>query len=475
MVHSERSDGKPQSQYALTEAVFLRLLGLVYLVAFGSLWPQILALSGSHGIVPAERIIQSLKQGGDMWAFIYAPTLFWFGISDRLLVTCCITGCFASLGLIIGRLPRSFAGLCFVLYLSLVIVGQPFSSFQWDALLLESGFLALFARTPLLVWAYRLLLIRLMFESGLVKLLSGDPNWRNLHALRYHFLTQPLPNPIAYYVHRAPPLVLDGMTFLALALELVAPWLLLATRRVRYAGVILLIFLQLMILLTGNFAFFNLLTISLCCWGLDDSVFSPFSDWLRRAQPISRIYINRTLQTFLMLLIAIGALQLIQFVAPSFGRPITRIFNVAAEWQIVNRYGLFAVMTTTRPELVIEGSDDEVTWREYGFRYKPGELHRGLPLVAPYQPRLDWQMWFASLGSYGENPWVGNLLIRILTGEPAVTKLMEPPPFGHPPRYVRVLRYDYDFTRPSDRARSGAVWQRSLESVWLGPVSLSDK
>ncbi len=475
MVHPQRSDGRTRSQYALTEAFFLRLLGLTYLISFGSLWPQIIGLSGSHGIVPAERILQSLSQGRGIWRVVYTPTLFWFGISDRLLVSCCITGCFASLGLLSGRLPRSFAGLCFVLYLSLVIVGQPFSSFQWDALLLESGFLALFAGTPLLVWAYRGLVIRLMFESGLVKFISGDPNWRNLHALRYHFLTQPLPNPIAYYLHRAPPLILDGMTFVALALELVAPWLLLTTRRVRYVGVILLVLLQVMILMTGNFAFFNLLTIALCCWGLDDRVFSPLSDWLRTVPPIGRLYVKRPIQAILVLLVAVGVLQLIQFVVPSLARPITRILDAVAEWQIVNRYGLFAVMTTTRPELVIEGSDDEITWREYGFRYKPGELHRGLPLVAPYQPRLDWQMWFASLGSYGENPWVSNLVVRILAGEASVMTLMEPPPFGHPPRYIRILRYDYDFTKPSDRSRSGAVWQRSLESVWLGPVSLVNK
>jgi hypothetical protein len=142
-------------------------------------------------------------------------------------------------------------------------------------------------------------------------------------------------------------------------------------------------------------------------------------------------------------------------------------------FEIVNSYGLFATMTTTRPELVIEGSDDQVNWREYSFRYKPGELHRGLPQIAPYQPRLDWQMWFAALGDVQENQWVKNLLYRILTGEPSVLGLLDPPPFNSPPRYIRVTLYDYSFTTPAERARTGAVWRRTLRGNWFGPVSLS--
>ncbi len=177
----------------------------------------------------------------------------------------------------------------------------------------------------------------------------------------------------------------------------------------------------------------------------------------------------------LAVLILIGAIQLIDMFAPAFGTPVRKPMNWIAPFQIVNTYGLFAVMTTTRPEIVIEGSNDQTTWREYSFRYKPGELHRGLPLVAPYQPRLDWQMWFAALGNIQENNWVGNLMYRLMLGEPSVIGLMDPPPFQKPPRYMRALLYEYQFTTPADRARTGAVWQRELRGTWFGPVSLTGR
>jgi lipase maturation factor 1 len=171
----------------------------------------------------------------------------------------------------------------------------------------------------------------------------------------------------------------------------------------------------------------------------------------------------------------LGAAELMAMLAPE--NPISAaVFAFTPELvnraEIVNTYGLFAMMTTTRPELVIEGSNDNVTWKEYTFRYKPGPLNRSLPIVAPYQPRLDWQMWFAALGSYQENQWVGGLLYRLLTGDSGVLTLLESPPFTTPPRSVRVLIYDYRFTTPAERARSGAVWQRQLLGTWYGPVTL---
>ena len=242
------------SAFEITQDVFLRLLGLVYLAAFASLWPQILGLVGSHGISPAARLGQLLQSsyGGVFWE---APSLFWFFRTDSALLCFCIFGCLAALLLIAGLLPRISAAACFVLYLSLVSIGQPFTAFQWDALLLECGFLALFAGAGWLIWAYRFLLFRLMFESGVVKLASHDPNWRNFHALRFHFMTQPLPDPVAYYAYRLPYWMLDGMTAATLCIELGAPILLFCPRRARYIGVALLILLQLAIILTGNYAF----------------------------------------------------------------------------------------------------------------------------------------------------------------------------------------------------------------------------
>jgi hypothetical protein len=412
-------------------------------------------------------------------AFFYAPSLFWFNASDAALLLACVLGCIASLLLAVGVFSRGSTVACFVLYLSLSSVGQPFTSFQWDALLLETGFLAIFAGAPWLVWAYRLLLFRLMFESGWVKLASHDPNWRNLHALRFHFMTQPLPNPVAYYVNRAPAGLLDFLTGVALATELIAPFLLFGPRVVRYIGAALLMLLQLAILLTGNYAFFNLLALALCLWSFDDKIFTPLKRLLLWRFP--RISLNpkpETLRTVGNLaiagLVALGIMQLLdslasRVAAPIFSKPLAAV----QPFEIVNSYGLFAVMTTTRPEIILEGSNDQVEWREYQFPYKPGNTHRSLPWVAPYQPRLDWQMWFAALGDYQSSTWVGGLMYRILTREPSVYRLLNPPPFDHPPRYLRALLYQYDFTTPAERARTGAVWKRQFRGVWFGPVSLN--
>jgi hypothetical protein len=466
------------SRFELTESLFLRFLGLIYLSAFASLWPQIVGLVGSRGVVPAAKLLESAQSQLSGSAFFYLPTVLWLNSSDLALLVTCGLGCVASLLLTFAIFSRAAALACFILYLSLVAIGQPFTSFQWDALLLESGFLAIFAGAPWLVWPYRILLFRLMFESGWVKLASHDPNWRNLHALRFHFMTQPLPNPVAFYAYRLPAPVLDTLTLLTLVIELGAPILLFAPRILRYIGVGLLIGLQCNILLTGNYAFFNLLSLALCIWCLDDRVWTPLSRLLRWRFPhrppiLSPVAFRVTGNILVAILTLFGVFQLLDALAPTiaFSRPL----SILQPFEIVNSYGLFAVMTTTRPEIVLEGSNDQIEWREYQFPYKPGNTHRPLPWVAPYQPRLDWQMWFAALGSYQENTWVGGLMYRILTGEASVYKLLSAPPFEHPPRYLRALLYSYDFTTPSERARSGAVWQRHLLSVWFGPVSLNGR
>lgn len=464
---------KTPGSFELTEALFLRLLGLTYLAAFGSLWPQIDGLVGSRGIVPAAQVMPAMRETVGVRAFLEAPTLFWLGINDAALVWFCALGCIAGAALAAGFFVRSAAAICFVLYLSLVLVGQPFMGFQWDALLLESGFLALFSGLPWLVWAYRFLLFRLMFASGVIKLLSHDPNWRSFDALRFHFMTQPLPNPIAYYADRLPAWILAWSTAATLAIELICPFFLFGPRRIRHTAAALLSCLQILIILTGNYAFFNLLALALCLWAFDDRMFTPLSRVLRpRVPPVSGPVLRLVFGVMLGLLIVIGALQVVDMFEPS-GRPVRRLQAMIAPFQIVNSYGLFAVMTTTRPEIVIEGSDDQVNWREYSFKYKPGELHRGLPLVAPYQPRLDWQMWFAALGNYQENTWVGGLMYRLMTGSQPVIQLMNAPPFPKPPHYMRALLYDYEFTTPAERARTGAVWRRKLLGTWFGPVSLT--
>ncbi|MBV9307285.1 MAG: lipase maturation factor family protein, partial [Acidobacteriaceae bacterium] len=230
----------------------------------------------------------------------------------------------------------------------------------------------------------------------------------------------------------------------------------------------------------GNYAFFNFLSLALCLWGLDDDTFRPLAHLLLRGRAMVEAAGSRTARlgrtaasVILAFLIVLGIVQLMGMLSPKVARPFRSSLSSLAPFEIVNSYGLFAVMTTTRPEIIIEGSNDQADWREYSFPYKPGELHRPLPLVAPHQPRLDWQMWFAALGTFPENRWVGNLMYRLLTGDPAVMELLNPPPFTKPPRYMRALLYNYTFTTPQERARTGAVWKRQLRGTWFGPVSLT--
>ncbi len=467
------------SSYLLTESIFLRLLGLVYLSAFGSLWPQVLGLIGSRGVVSAATGLAAMRSEVGSWqAFFISPSLFFLGINDQLLVGCCVAGCIFSLLLMAGLLHRVAAFACWALYLSIVSVGAPFLNFQWDALLLECGALAVFAGAPWLVWAYRFLLFRLMFQSGAIKFLSGDVNWSNLHALRFHFLTQPLPNPIAYYVYRSPSGLLDGLTAATLIIEVIIPFGLFGPRRVRQIAVAFLASLQVSIILTGNYAFFNWLTLALCVWGLDDRTFAAWQHLLllrrRRVSmgaPVLRSIGNVLLAVYLLL----SAAQIATMFRSGLARPFRTALSFTAPFELVNSYGLFAVMTTDRPEIVLQGSNDQVDWRDYSFPYKPGELHRSLPWIAPYQPRLDWQMWFAALGSYGENAWVGNLMYCILVGDPAVLKLLDTPPFPKPPRYLRAVTFDYTFTTPAERRQTGAVWKRTARGIWFGPVSLTGR
>ena len=412
-------------------------------------------------------------------AFLIEPSIFWINAGDDWLVWGCNLGVIASVALIVsgwfgGAYQWLCALSCFCLYLSLTNAGQPFTLFQWDALLVEAGFLALFAGAPFVVWAFRFLVFRLMFESGCVKLLSGDANWRNLHALRFHFMTQPLPNPLAWYVYQSPGWLLDSLTLLTLAIELACPFLLFFPRRLRHIGAALLIALQVAILLTGNYAFFNFLSIALCLWAFDDRTFGRLQPLLKRyAVRLNSGVLRKAATAVLSVLMFLGAVQVVELFASSAAQPFRPVFALIGPWEIVNSYGLFAVMTTSRPEIVFEGSNDGQAWKEYSFPYKPGEVKRSLPVVAPHQPRLDWQLWFAALsGSYQQDPWTGNLVVRLLQGEPSVLRLLDPAPFATPPKYVRASLYDYWFTTFAERRQTGALWNRRFERAYIPPVSL---
>jgi lipase maturation factor 1 len=469
---------RPQ-RFQVTEFLFLRLLGITYAFAFGSLATQILGLVGEHGILHAGATMDGMHKALGSRAYWDVPTLLWFNMSDQAMNWCCGLGIFFALLLTINVLPRLSTALCFALYLSIASVGQPFTLFQWDALLLEAGFLAIFAGVPWLAWVYRFLLFRLMFESGMVKLLSGDSNWANLHALRFHFMTQPLPNPVAWYAHHFQPWLLDALTGWTLVIELVAPFLLFMPRRLRQVGAKFLIALQVCIALTGNYAFFNLLTLALLLWAFDDQSFQGIAARLRRWLPNSPVSfwtrfapLRTASAVVLAVLVYLGVVQLLALFAPDDAARLTAPFVWVEPFQIVNSYGLFAVMTTSRPEIIFEGSNDEQTWQEYELPYKAGDVHRGLPIIAPLQPRLDWQLWFAALSNEQRDPWVAVVALRLLQGEPQVTRLFSKVPFQTPPRYIRAQRYLYWFTTRQERAQTGNIWNRRAIGPYLPSLTL---
>jgi len=494
-----REVAPPTHQFV--RSVFLRALGLIYFAAFVSLGFQIVGLVGVQGVLPAKPTLEGLRQQatvGKVGLNIYhvVPTLCWFGASDNALRFQCVAGTLLAVLVIIGIAPAPCLFLLWAIYLSLATVCREFLGFQWDYLLLEVGWLAIFlapvqlwprssgAAPPsrIVLWLLRWLLFRLMFESGCVKLLSNDVSWRSLTALNFHYETQPLPTWIGWYAHQLPAWVHKSSTVIMFGVELVIPFLIFTPRRPRqFASVVLMAF-QIVILLTGNYCFFNLLTITLCLllfddvalrklmparWRLDSPFMTPSS---------KRLYWPR--QVTVPLLCVTAAISMIQFsgifkMRVPWPRTLVEVYEWIAPFRSLNTYGLFAVMTTNRPEIIVEGSVDGQTWLPYEFNYKPGDVKRRPAFVAPHQPRLDWQMWFAALGRYEQNPWLLNSCARLLEGSPEVLALLERNPFPQaPPRYIRAVVYDYHFTNFATRRETGAWWRREYKGPYMPVMSL---
>jgi lipase maturation factor 1 len=490
----------------LAHWLFLRALGLIYLIAFASFGSQLGGLIGSNGILPAADYLQWMADHAGAQRLWLAPTVFWLNAGDTALQLVCIAGAILSALLLAGFERRALLALLFVLYLSLVSVGQDFMAYQWDSLLLEAGFLALLFDSPadLGVWLFRWLLFRLMFLSGAMKLLSGDPAWRQLTALDFHFETQPLPTVFGWYAHQLPEWFHRLSGAVMFAIELGAPFLIFAGRRLRLFAAASFVFLQTFIFVTGNYTFFNLLAVALCLLLLDDA-------FLRRVAPqrlSTRIiesserrqasrWNQRVLSVLTCVYVLLGGFQMLGALTGRVPEPAVAVLNWLAPFRIVNTYGLFAVMTTTRPEISVEGSNDGQTWLEYEFEYKPGDVQSPPSWAAPHQPRLDWQLWFAALGYTTEKPWLTNRLfgsnssaafwlagsnvdpwfvsfvVRLLQGSPEVLALMARNPFPDaPPRYVRAQLYQYHFSDVASHTADGAWWQRELKGTYFPASSL---
>lgn len=460
------------SRFALTQWIFVRLLAVIYAFAFGSLTVQVKGLLGTHGILPVGDYLKAVAEGAGAARYFYVPTVFWMNFSDGALLAVCWAGLAVAAMVLAGFFERAGLAVLFALYLSLSAGGQEFLSFQWDSLLIEAGFLAIFlGNARIAVWLFRWLLFRLMFLSGAVKLLSHDPTWRNLSALSFHYWTQPLPNRISWYMAQLPEWFQRMSTAFVLGVELAIPFLIFAPRRLRIFGAKCLLGLQILIFLTGNYTFFNLLAIAMCVFLFDDRT---FERWLKRRDGKAAKRPERLVVALVSaLVLTIGLARMIETFSGEAVEPVHTIVKYTAPLEIVNSYGLFAMMTTSRPEIIVEGSMDGETWRAYSFRYKPGDLARAPRWAEPHQPRLDWQMWFAALGTYRENPWFVNFAVRLLEGSPEVRGLLEADPFGgRAPRYVRAVLYDYSFTGAEERRRTGNWWKREAKGLYLPPVGL---
>ncbi|WP_024298430.1 lipase maturation factor family protein [Methylomicrobium lacus] len=465
--------------FALVNWLFLRGLALIYLAAFASMSVQIEGLIGVQGILPIEAKLTEMAAIYGSAGYFEFPTLFWLAASDPALKLVCYAGIAASLLLLLNIAQKAALILCYLLYLSVTVAGQDFFSFQWDVFLLESGFIGIFLSwgSRFNVFLYRWLIARFMFMGGVVKLASGDPAWAKLTALNYHYLTEPLPTPLAYYAYFLPSWFHKLCVAGVLWLELIVPFFVFLPHPFRLFAAWSFIGLQSAIILTGNYNFFNLLTILLCIWLFDDRDLAGrlparLVAHIQQQQPRpgdAAHLIAGSWTAFVLIVCALTA-----WMHNTQGRT-PQIFRswvlTTSNFAVINQYGPFGVMNTERHEIIIEGSDDGKTWKAYEFNDKPGDLSRNLRWNIPHQPRLDWQLWFAALENPRLDGWFAAFMARLQEGSPPVLALLRTNPFpDRPPVFVRAMLYRYAYATPEQRTQTGQLWQReAIGQYWPPP------
>lgn len=467
-------------EYWLGRLVLERGVAVVYLLAFVAAAAQFRALIGEHGIQPVPRFLA----GQSFWR---TPSLFHLRYSDRLFSAASWFGAALSAAVVAGAadaVPLWAAMLMWlalwVLYLSIVNVGQTWYAFGWESLLLETGFLMIFlgndaVAPPLLtLWMARLLLFRVEFGAGLIKM-RGDPCWRDLTCLYYHHETQPMPGPLSWFFHHLPKplhrIEVAGNHFS----QLIVPFGLFAPQPVASVAAAIVVVTQLWLVASGNFAWLNWVTILLACSVIDDSSVSAlFGIPAHPAFSAAPLW-------FVTLVVAIAAAVLFMSYWPvrnmlSSRQRMNMSFN---SFHLVNTYGAFGSIGRVRHEVVIEGTEDarltdQTVWKEYEFKGKPGAVGRLPRQWAPYHLRLDWLMWFAAISPAYAQPWLTPFLQRLLRNDRPTLRLLRHNPFpDSPPRYVRALLYEYRFTTPAELRRERAWWHRTLVGGYVRPMALA--
>ncbi len=496
------------SDRLLPRWIFLRALGLIYFSAFFSLVFQIRGLIGAQGILPSNEYLEAVARQFGIVRFWFAPTLLWFSTSGHMLSAICWVGMLASLLVVFNLWPRATLFVCLLCFLSFVAAAQDFAGYQSDGMLLEAGFISLFFAPPgffpglgrthppsraslfLLQWEW----FRIYFESGMVKLASGDPQWRNFTAMDEYYQNGPLPTWIGWYVQHLPHGFHAFATGATLVLELGLVFMLFLPRRWRILCFFVVTAWQVPVILTANYTFLNYLVLVLGFLLLEDrfllrvmperwrayitpriavpqekNVESQDSGWplpLRKSlRPLQALRLSLT-SVMLIWIFYATAVQMVWIISPRFPLPTSPVAALDP-FRIANRYGLFAVMTRGRWEIEFQGSNDGQTWTAYPFRYKPQDLSQRPGIYAPYQPRFDWNLWFASLGSWRENIIVPSTEERLLAGSPDVLALFAGNPFPQaPPQQVRAVLWQYWFTTLEEKRATGMWWKRKLIGLY---------
>jgi hypothetical protein len=467
-----------ENKYQLVSAIFLRLIGVFYLIAFISIGVQIEGLAGSQGILPFTQHLAYIETQTGIERYLQMPTLFWLNSSDMALNAAAVIGGISSVMIIFNWLPRFALVVTFILYLSLYYAGQTFMNFQWDAMILEAGFLAIFLtpRSGIIIFLFRFLLFRLRFMSGISKFSLQDPSWSGLTALNFYFEVQPLPTPLAWYAHQLPEWLLRSATAMTLVIEILVPFMMFMPRRWRFTAAWITILWQVLIILTSNHNWFNFLTIALCLFLFDDkAVQRIIPERLKTILGKQAHHTEQESKTRRVTTLAIASLIVfcsivnlweLTLMQRSTGL-IRGIVDYTEAYRIVAKYHVFPTMKTERIELELQGSIDGQEWKPYVFKYKPGDIMQSPGVVVPHQPRLDWQMWFVTLHPMFI-PWFDQFLKSLLNNSPAVTALLKHNPFPDtPPRYIRVNAFRYHFSDQEQKHKTGQWWSREA----LGPFA----
>ena len=471
--------GLNPASYSIAIHLFIKLLGVIYLIAYIPFLFQIRGLLGKEGIRPIGSYLQAIKARFGARRFYYVPTLFWLNSSDTALFALLWSGIALGSFLILGIFPAALILLLlYLVHLSLTSAGQEFLGFGWETVLMEmtQAAIILTATAPFnsFGWiALNFFLLRFHVQAGASKILSRDKNWRNLTALSYHYFTQPLPNTTAWFFHKLPMWFHKISAVMMFFIELIVPFAIFSPPESRLVVFVLLFGLQVGIWFTGNLSFLNHLTALFCVILLHNRFLEPFLSIPAVEAPSPFLW-----QLFISLLgFSLVLLEIMSFFHMFFPRRFSHNVLVAIEpFHIAHPHGIFAVMTTKRFEIIVEGSSDGVEWKEYEFYFKPGNVAWRPRRVSPYQPRLDWQAWFLPFRPFQVEWWFQAFLVRLLQGSQSVLQLLRYNPFQEkPPLYIRALIYDYEFTSWEEKKMSGHWWKRKYVGVFLPAMRLEKR